>query len=70
MSHVLEHKTSLCLGNVTKVANGWFQIEKNKFRFDEEFIENYDEDIDKEYILNGDVRYLKKLHELHTYLKE
>ena len=31
-----------------------------------EFIENYDEDSDKEYILEVDVKYPKKLHDLHN----
>ena len=32
----------------------------------EEFIKNYDENNDKGYILAVDVKYLKKLHDLHS----
>ena len=34
-------------------------------RFNEEFIKNYDEDIDIRYILELDVKYPKNLHGLH-----
>ena len=33
--------------------------------FSKEFIKNYDEDNDKEYILEVDVEYPKTLHDLH-----
>ena len=33
---------------------------------DEEFIKNYDEDSDKGYILEVDVKYPRKLHDLHS----
>ena len=33
---------------------------------DEKFIKNYDEDSDKGYILEVDVKYPKKLHGLHS----
>ena len=33
---------------------------------DEKFIKNYHEDSDKGYILEVDVKYLRKLHDLHS----
>ena len=39
---------------------------KKKSTFTKEFIKNYDEDRDKEYILEVDVKYPKKLHDLHS----
>ena len=41
-------------------------MEKNVFRFDEDFIKNYDEDSNKEYILEVDVEYPKNLLNLHS----
>ena len=41
-------------------------MEKYILRFTEEFIKNYDEDSDKEYILEVDVEYPKNLHDLHS----
>ena len=38
---------------------------KNMFKFNEEFIKKYDEDSDKGYILEVDVKYPKSLHALH-----
>ena len=35
-------------------------------RIDEQFIQNYDEDSDKEYIIEVEVTYPKKLHDLHS----
>ena len=35
-------------------------------KFTEEFIKNYDENSNKGYILEVDVKYLKKLHDLHS----
>ena len=34
-------------------------------KFNEDFIKNYDEDIDKGHILKVDVKYPKRLHNLH-----
>ena len=55
---------------------GWAMSQKspvNGFKWindvteiDEKFIKNYDEDSDKGYILEVDVKYLKKLHDLHS----
>ena len=41
-------------------------MEKNVFRFDEDFIKNYDEDSNKEYVLEVDVEYPKNLPNLHS----
>ena len=38
---------------------------KKMSKFNEEFIKNYDEDSDKGYILEVDVKYPKNLHGLH-----
>ena len=46
-------------------VNG-FKWVKNTSKIDEEFIENYDEDSDKGYILEVDVKYPRKLHDLHS----
>ena len=45
-------------------VNG-FKWKKNMSTFTEEFIKNYDEDSDKGYILEIDVKYPKNLHGLH-----
>ena len=42
-----------------------FKWKKNMSKFNEEFIKNYDEDSDKGYILEVDVKYPKNLHGLH-----
>ena len=39
---------------------------KDKFTFDEEFIQEYDEDNDKGYILLVDAKYAKELHKIHS----
>ena len=39
---------------------------KDKFMFGEEFIQHYNKDSDKGYILEVDAKCLKKLHKLHT----
>ena len=41
-------------------------MEKNISNFNEDFIKNYEEDGDKVYILELDVEYPKKLHDLHS----
>ena len=46
-------------------ANGSKWV-KNTSKIDEEFIKNYDEDGDKGYILEVEVKYPRKLHDLHT----
>ena len=35
-------------------------------KFNEDFIKNYDEDSDKRYILEVDVKYPKSLHDMHS----
>ena len=46
-------------------VNG-FKWVKNTSKIVEEFIKNYDEDSDKGYILEVDVKYPRKLHDLHS----
>ena len=46
-------------------VNG-FKWVKDTSKIDEEFIKNYDEDNDKGYILEVDVKYPRKLHDLHS----
>ena len=43
-----------------------FFLDKNNSQFNGNFIKNYNEESDKEYFLQVDVQYLKKLHELHN----
>ena len=42
-----------------------YKWKKNMLKFNEDFIKNYDEDSDKGYILEVDVKYPKSLHNLH-----
>ena len=44
------------------------ELREDKFRFHEKFIQNHDEDGDKGYALEVDVKYSKELHELHSNL--
>ena len=41
-------------------------MKKNILKFNEDFIRNYDENSDKDYIVEVDVEYHKSLHELHN----
>ena len=41
-------------------------MEKKKLKFNEDFLKNYDEDSDKEYIFEADVEYPKNLHDFHS----
>ena len=43
-----------------------FKWKKNMLKFNKDFIKNYYEDSDKEYILEVDVKYPKNLHDLHS----
>ena len=51
------------MGNVTKASSKWI---KDNSPFNEDFIKNYNEESDKAYFREVDVRYLEKLHELHN----
>ena len=53
------------MSNVSKVACKWFELEKNLSKFDENFMQNYDEDSNKAYNLEVDVEDPKDLHTLH-----
>ena len=46
-------------------VNG-FKLVEDTLQINEEFIKNYDENNDKGYILEVDVKYPKKLHDLHS----
>ena len=48
-----------------KLPVSGFKWKKNMSKFTEEFIKSYDEDSDKGYILEVDVKYPKNLHGLH-----
>ena len=39
---------------------------EDTFQFNKDFIKNYNEESDKEYFLEVEVQYLKKLHEIHN----
>ena len=43
-----------------------FKWIKDVTETDEKFIKNYDEDSDKGYILEVDIKYSRKLHDLHS----
>ena len=43
-----------------------FKFVKNVSKIDQDFIKNYDEDSEKGYILEADVKYPKNLHDLHS----
>ena len=43
-----------------------FKWRIDKLSFDEEFMQDYDENNDKGYILEVDVKYVKNLRELHS----
>ena len=45
-----------------------FQLKKNASKFNKKFIRNYDEDRDKRYIFELDVKYPKSLHNFHSIL--
>ena len=44
----------------------WFDTSETSNKINEDFIKNYDENNDKGYILEVDVKYPKRLHELHS----
>ena len=43
-----------------------FKWVKNKPEIDQKFIKSYDEDSDKGYIFEVDIKYSKRLHDLHS----
>ena len=49
-----------------KLPLSGFKWEKDMSKFTKEFIKNYDDDSDKGYILEVNVKYLKKLNDLHS----
>ena len=52
--------------HIKRVCFVLFFLGKNNSQFNGNFIKNYNEESDKEYFLQVDVQYLKKLHELHN----
>ena len=54
------------MGNVSKITSKGFKWVNDISGINEEFIKNYDENNDKGYILEVDVTYPKKLHDLHS----
>ena len=44
----------------------WFDTSETSDKINEDYIKNYDENNDKGYILEMDVKYPKRLHELHS----
>ena len=45
-----------------------FKWKKNLLKFNEDFIKNYDEDSDKEYVYKVDAEYPKNVHDWHSSL--
>ena len=56
------------MGNVSKIACNGFKWEKNISKYDKKFMEKYDEDSNRGYILEEDLECLKNLHDLHNHL--
>ena len=54
------------MGNVSKITRNGFKWVEDTSEINEEFIKNCDENNDKGYILEVDVKYPKKLHDLHS----
>ena len=51
-----------------KLPVNYFVWIEDTFQFNEDFKKNYNEESDKEYFVECDVQYPKKLHELHNNL--
>ena len=51
-----------------KLPVNCFKWVKNTSKIDKKFIKNYDEDSDKGYIFEVDIKYPRRLHDLHSYL--
>ena len=64
----LDDNNSYCWAMSQKLPVSGFRWKKNMSKFTEEFIKNYDEDSNKGYILEVDVKYPKNLHGLHENL--
>ena len=62
----LDANNLYCWARSQKLPVSGFKWEKNMSKFTKEFIKNYDEDSDKGYILEVDIKYPKKLHNLHS----
>ena len=43
-----------------------FELIKDTFQFNKDFIKNYNKESDERYFLEVDVQYIEKLHELHN----
>ena len=57
---------TICM-DVSKISCRWKKKwKKNMLKFNENFIKNYDEDSDKGYVLEVDVKYPKNLYDLHN----
>ena len=54
------------MGDVSKITSKCFKWIEDTSEINEEFVKNYDENNDKGYILEVDVKYPKKLHDLHS----
>ena len=53
------------MGNVTE-ASSFFEYIKDTSQLDEDFIKNYNGEIDKGHFLKVDAQYTEKLHDLHN----
>ena len=54
------------MGNVSKITINGFKWIEDTSEINEEFVKKYDENNDKRYILEVDVKYPKKIHNLHS----
>ena len=57
------------MGNVSKITCTRFKWIKKLSEFDEHFVKDYDENNDKGYILEADVKYPKNSFNLHSDLQ-
>ena len=54
------------MGNVSRITSNDFKWLEDTSKINEKFIKSYDENNDKGYILEVDVKYPKKLHDAHS----